>query len=116
MSSFRLYVLILCLLVIASSIYTLREWSLAYPKALGPALDARFRTQYKDDLIKSGADIALVGDSVLVYGVNPDQLAALTGQKIYKLAVPGSASAGWYLALKNIVVAVPHKPRYLVVT
>jgi hypothetical protein len=115
MSSFRRYLLILCLLVIASSIYIPRKWGLPYPKALGPTLNTRFHTQYKDDLAKSNADIALIGDSILVYGVNPDQMATMTGQKVYKLGIPGSASAAWYLALKNIIATAPHKPRYLVI-
>jgi hypothetical protein len=97
-------------------VYIPRKWGVPYPKALGPKLNASLVAQYKSDLNKSGADVALIGDSVLFHGVIPDQMATLTGRKIYKLGVPGTASAAWYLMLKNVIAAAAHKPRYLVVT
>ncbi|MGC1375427.1 MAG: hypothetical protein WA821_04340 [Anaerolineales bacterium] len=116
MSSFRRYLLILCLLAIATSVYIPLKWGLPYPKAPGPKLGASLVAQYKNELNKSDADLALIGDSVLFHGVIPDQMAALTGRKIYKFGVPGTASAAWYLMLKNVIAAAAHKPRYLVVT
>lgn len=116
MSSFRRYFLVFCFFATALSVYIMYKWDLPYPKALGPTLDTRFHVQYQDDLLKSNADIALLGDSILVYGVDPVQLASLMGRKVYKLGIPGSASAAWYLALKNIIATAPHKPRYLAIT
>lgn len=116
MNSFRRYALIVCILLVLSSIYLPGKLGVTYPKTLGPTLTTRFHEQYKLDLINSKADIALVGDSILRYGVDPNKLAELTGRNVYKLDIPGSASAAWYLAIKNVIAAVPQKPHYLVIT
>jgi hypothetical protein len=116
MLSFRRYAFLMFVLLLAATLYLPWRLGVAYPKTLGPTLTDPFHAAYKTGLVKSQADVALIGDSILHYGVDPARLAQLTGRKVYKLDIPGSASAAWYLAIKNVFAAVPHKPRYVIVT
>ena len=116
MNSFRRYAVLMVVLLVATTLYLPWKLGVTYPKPLGPSLTVRFKDGYKTDLIKSQADIAMIGDSILRYSVDPARFSELTGLKVFKLDIPGSASAAWYLAIKNVFAAVPHKPRYVLVT
>jgi hypothetical protein len=115
MNAFRRYLLALVILLVLTSVYVTVRFNLDYPKPLGPALDDRIHQRYVDGLRKSKADIVLIGDSILARGINSDQLEQLTGKKNYKLGIQGSASAAWYLALKNVVLAAKYRPSFVVI-
>lgn len=115
MSAFHRYLLTLFILLVLTSVYIPIHFNMSYPKPLGPALDDSIHQPYIDGLQKSKADIVLIGDSMLARGINPDQLEQLTGKKIYKIGIEGSASAAWYLTLKNVVLTAKHKPLFVVV-
>jgi hypothetical protein len=111
---FRYLLSLSVLLVITSFIIPLR-YDVSYPKKLGPKFNNEIRMQYQEDIVKKNANLVLIGDSVLVLSVVPHQLEQLTGESTYSLGIPGSASAVWYLAMKNIIATSPHKPRYVII-
>jgi hypothetical protein len=102
------------LLIITSLIIPMR-YDVSYPKKLGPKFNNEIRTQYLGDIIEKKANLVLVGDSILALSVNQEQLGQLTGESTYNIAIPGSASAVWYLAMKNIIAKSPHKPEYVII-
>lgn len=106
----------LLVLLILTSIGLPWRYQVAYPKELGPKLNNYIRLKYQEDLVAQQADLVLLGDSILVLSLDAEYLAELTGEKTFKIGIPGSASAVWYLALKNIIANSPHKPRYVLLT
>lgn len=115
MRLFYRYLLALGILLLVTSILIPIRYDVAYPKTLGPKLNNRMHTKYQNDIVNAGAELALVGDSILVTGVNPEELARLTGKRTVSLGIPGSASAVWYLMLKNNIIKVSQKPEYVLV-
>jgi len=78
---------------------------------LRPVVDER-GARFRDVLVQriSGRDAVLIGNSVLQKGVNVSQLCELTGKDITRVWSGGSASAWWYLAVKNVVLQADPKP------
>jgi hypothetical protein len=102
------------LLIITAFIIPMR-YNEPYPKLLGPKFNNDIRMQYQGDIVKKNANLVLVGDSVLALSIGAQQLEQLTGESTYSMGMPGSASAAWYLAMKNIIASSPHKPRYVII-
>jgi len=115
MRLFFRYILGLAVLLTMTSIVIPLRYDVSYPKKLGPKFNNEIRMQYQEDIVKNNANVVLIGDSVLAVSIDPDQLQQLTGENTYSIAIPGSASAVWYLALKNIIVKSPHKPQYVII-
>ena len=116
MRVFIRYLIILTVLLAITSIVIPRYYGITYPKALGPKFDSHhIRMQYQDDIVNKNANLVLLGDSVLITSVNENQLSQLTGQSTVNLGIPGSASAEWYLLMKNIIARSPVKPNYVIV-
>lgn len=107
---------LLLLALLAWTRYTLpARYDLEFPRAPGPAFDSQVRTVYIKALNEKKPEIVLLGDSTLQVGVDAPELARLTGKSTLNAAIPGSASALWYLILKNNIVDASHHPRYLIV-
>ena len=83
---------------------------------LRPSKDER-REKYRDALLRrvSGRDAVLVGNSVLQKGVDVGRLRELTGRDITRIWHGGSASAWWYLAVKNIILQAENRPDIAVI-
>jgi len=86
-----------------------------FKKTPGPLLDQQARTNFRLVLKDQTPDIVIIGDSYLETGIDRDYLSKLTDKKITKIAIPGSASALWYLLLKNNIVSANHKPTYVII-
>ncbi|HEY60218.1 MAG TPA: hypothetical protein G4N92_05995 [Anaerolineae bacterium] len=84
-----------------------------YPKALGPAFTKEIRKNIQVDIDEVKPEIFLLGNSVLNDGIDPEQFEALTGKKVLQYGIPGSASAYWYLVIKNNIVTASSSPEYL---
>jgi hypothetical protein len=56
----------------------------------------------------------LLGDSTLADSVDPDLLSAILDQKVYQIGYSGSASAVWYLIVKNNIITAATPPDHLV--
>ena len=115
MRLFFRYLLSLSVLLVITSLIIPWHYGVTYPKALGPKLDNHIHMQYQEIIVNNKADLVLVGDSVLATSVDSDQLTRLTGITNVSLGIPGLASAGWYLMLKNVIAKSPYKPAYVVV-
>jgi len=55
--------------------------------------------------------IVLLGNSIMDEGVDEKAFSKLTATQTIKIWDGGSASAWWYLALKNVIVEANHKPQ-----
>ncbi len=103
------------LLVTALSVLIPLRYGVTYPKPLGPSLDNYVRPKDFEEITTRQAEVVLVGDSILVLGIDPEELTRLTGRETYSMGTPGSASAVWYLSIKNVITKVPVPPKYVVV-
>ncbi|HEX6270251.1 MAG TPA: hypothetical protein VFZ43_08455 [Anaerolineales bacterium] len=115
MRSFLRYLLLLFILIVATWGRISHRYSLEFPRAPGPRFDSQVRKLYINRLQTDKPDMVMLGDSTLLDGVDPDRLSELTGMQISSYDVPGSASAYWYLVLKNNIVETEHKPRYVLI-
>ena len=114
----RLFLRYLFLLAFLTSItwVTIPNWlNIQFPRQPGPEFDKRARKSYITLLDEEKPDVVMLGDSTLMDGVDPDLLSELTGRKVSSYHAPGSASAFWYIVLKNNVVVAEHKPQAVVV-
>jgi hypothetical protein len=107
--------LILSIIMVATSIILPQSYGMEFPRAPGPELDKQMRRNYIDVLVEQKPEIVLIGDSTLVNGVDANLLAEQTGKSVYSIGIPGSASALWYLVLKNNIADSPYKPKYFLV-
>ncbi len=109
------YLISLMVLLVFTSVVIPWQYGITYPKPNGPKFDNHIHLQYQEFIVNNHANLVLLGDSVVVTSVDESQLARLTGQNTLNLGIPGSASAEWYLMLKNIIAKSPRKPHYVVV-
>jgi hypothetical protein len=107
--------LILAVILIAASIILPPIHGLTFPRHPGPTLDRQVRDNHLDYIEENQPQIVLLGDSTLVLGVDADALAEQTGKSVYSIGIPGSASALWYLLLKNNIAEASYKPEYVLV-
>jgi hypothetical protein len=108
-------------LLITLSSFFLLGWMLPqwlpihYPRALGPVFSAAVRTSYQEQIESEKPEVILLGNSVLKFGIDQPQFEQLIGRKTQKLGFPGSASAYWYLIIKNNIVTASTPPQYLII-
>jgi hypothetical protein len=105
--------LVFCTFLLSLAI-TYKE-HMVYPMSTSPKVDAGIRKNFLNDINKFHPDIVLLGDSMLENGVDVTIASTITGKKIEKISIPGSASALWYLILKNNIVKASTKPDYLAI-
>ena len=107
---------LLLLAILAWTRYSLPpRYGLQFPRSPGPVFSSQVRSVYIKELNKNRPEIFLLGDSTLLAGVDPQELSRLTGESTFSATIPGSASALWYLILKNNIVDASFHPRYLIV-
>jgi len=115
MRLFLKFSLILAAILIPASVLIPRAYGISFPRQPGPATDRQVRTHHIEYMDEHQPQIVLIGDSTLVLGMDPDLLAERTGRSVYRIGIPGSASALWYLLLKNNIAETTHKPEYVLV-
>jgi hypothetical protein len=87
----------------------------AYPDLPGPHLTPRIAREYLQEIKSRRPQILLLGDSMLTKDVDADLFQAQVGLDTYKLDVPGSASALWYLLLEHNILPTDEPPQTLVI-
>lgn len=107
--------LFLALIMVIASISILVQDGIGFPRDPGPALDNKVRGNYMEAIDENHPQIVLLGDSTLGASLDAEKLAEGTDRSVYSISIPGSASALWYLILKNNIAEASHKPGYLVV-
>jgi hypothetical protein len=115
MRFFLKFSLSLAIILIAASVFLLRSRGVAFPREPGPILDREVRFNHLQHINEYRPQIVLLGDSTLVLGVDPEALAEQTDKSVYSIGIPGSASALWYLLIKNSIAEAQHKPEYILV-
>lgn len=104
MRAFLRYLLCLVIFVGAFSAFILLRYGAAYPKPVGPSLDDDYKRLDATRIEETQPRVVLVGDSILALSVDPPGLAREMNVPVYGIGIPGSASAVWYLVIKNDVV------------
>jgi hypothetical protein len=115
MRSLLRYLLLFSIIIAITGVMISQWYGLDSPRAPGPRFDNRVRKLYIDRLERDSPDMVMLGDSMLLDGVDPGYLSELTGIQVSSFDVPGSASAFWYLVLKNNIVETEYKPKYVLV-
>jgi hypothetical protein len=96
--------------------WALPQWlPIHYPRALGPAFSADIRLTYQDQIESKKPEVVLLGNSVVNTGIDQSQFEQLTNRKTLKFGFPGTASAYWYLLIKNSIAISSTPPKYLLV-
>ena len=115
MRLFTRYLLWLLILTILVSFVIPIYFNVPYPKPLGPDFDPAARMDYRKDINEGQPGVVLLGDSILHYGIDPQDLEKRTNTPTYSISIQGSGSAVLYLVTKNEIAAAKSKPKYLVV-
>lgn len=115
MRFFLKFSLLLIVILIITSIILPVTYETSFPRDPGPTLDHQARTNHLKYIEENQSEIVLLGDSTLVLGVDANQLAEQTSKPVYSIGIPGSASALWYLLLKNNIADAGYKPEYVLV-
>lgn len=115
MRCFLKYLLALLALMSLMEVIVSLRYRLTFPRPAGPRFDRQVRKDYLNVLVEKRPDIVLLGDSTLIYGLDEESFSLSIGRPAYRLGIQGSASAFWYLVLKNNIVESPYKPPFLVI-
>ncbi|HVN15266.1 MAG TPA: hypothetical protein VMT73_05955, partial [Anaerolineales bacterium] len=86
-----------------------------YPHPPGPTFDKAVSKLYLHEIDNQHPAMVLLGDSLLTKDVDAPQIQNALGLSTYKLDIPGSSSALWYLITKSNIVPAGSPPRYLIV-
>lgn len=106
---------LLAVLLLASSFLLPVIFNGPWPHPPGPTFDRDVNRLYVREMKEQGAVIVLLGDSQLTKGVEKAPFQAQVGLPTYKLDIPGSSSALWYLVLKSNILQADPAPRVLVI-
>ena len=98
----------LYIVILANLFFWPPQGALVKRRAISPEASQKYEFREMIELAKP--QIVFIGNSTLREGVEPDQFSQLIGMKTINLVQDGSASAWWYLALKNVVLKTSHKP------
>lgn len=113
--TFKNYLYILVIVVILSWIVIPKYYGLPYVKNAGPILTDEIILDYQEHINETKPHVVLIGDSTLEDSINEALLTAELGYPTYRIGKPGSASAVWYLILKNQIATSDFKPKQLVI-
>jgi len=109
------YVSFLFVALLVSSGYIGYHHQKEYPRTLSLQFNRGINDEHLRALEKAKPDIVLIGDSTLHYGVDAAQFSEEININSYALAVPGSATAAWYLVMKNIILESPKRPSHVII-
>ena len=115
MRLFLRYLSLLFLFTLIAWVKIPQRYDVTFPREPGPEFNDRVRNIFTQKINTDQPDIVLLGDSTLQTGVDPALLSERTGLKTSRFDVQGSASAYWYLALKNNIANAKHPPQILVI-
>jgi hypothetical protein len=115
MRFFRKFIVLLAFIIAGTTIILPRFYVMSFPRNPGPELDRYARTDSIKYIEDNHPQLILLGDSTLIDGVDENLLAGKAGKSVYSMGKLGSASAMWYLLLKNNITQASYKPEYVVV-
>ena len=115
MRAFLRYLIVLTVIIMIGWLVIPQAYGVNFPRSAGPTFDRAVRYIYMHRIEDENPQIVLLGDSTLSDSINADLLGTLTGKKIAKFDVHGSASAYWYLILKNNIIEAENTPPVVVI-
>ena len=115
MRSLKYYLFFTLLLLILSSLIIPPYYGVPYLKSPGPLFDDSIDMTYQQHIVENVPSMVLLGDSTLEESIDESYLTELLGQETFRIGQPGSASAIWYLVLKNNIATSSVKPKHLVI-
>jgi hypothetical protein len=115
MRSFLRYLSLLSIMITFTWVAVPRRFDIEFPRQPGPDFDRQMRKTYINILDENKTDIVLIGDSTLRLATDPGLLSELTEKSVENIDFPGSASAFWYLVIKNNLVVAEHRPEAVVI-
>ncbi len=115
MRSLIRYLVFLAILLAVTWIKIPQRYEETFPRNAGPIFNREVRHVFKNWIEEDHPEIVLLGDSTLSDGVDADLLSGLTDKRVGKFDVHGSASALWYLILKNNIVIAENPPSVVVI-
>ena len=115
MKNFLRYFSLLLIAVVLLCFAAVRYGKIPFPGPIGPRFDADISMTQRDAITAQKPQIILLGDSMVEENVDTPALSEKLGQSVYTISYPGSASALWYLSIKNNIVLSPNKPPVLVI-
>jgi hypothetical protein len=115
MTPFPRYLLLLGLTLAAITILLTAGGRVPFPAQAGPDFSGKVAQTHINGIAEQRPELILLGDSIVEENVDTPALSGLLGRKVYTMSFGGSASALWYLALKNNILAAPYPPAQLVI-
>lgn len=109
------YLIVLGALVLASSLILPGFFNGPYPHPPGPVFDREVSHLYLREIEQQQPGIVLLGDSLLTKGVEKSVFQARLDIPTYKLDIPGSSSALWYLVVRSNILPAEPAPQMLVI-
>src|SRR5512139_3672477 len=109
------YTILLALLMLSTAVLLPSYFRGIYPHAAGPVFDKDVSRLYLHEIQRQNPQVVLLGDSMLTKGVDLQRFQERSGVPTYKLDIPGSSSALWYLVLKSNIVPANPAPRTVVI-
>lgn len=85
----------------------------SFPRSPAPQFSSTIRLDLQAPINAQKPQDILLGNSVIVNGLDGDQFQTMTGRRTLQFAFNGAASAYYYLILKNIIATAPVKPEYV---
>lgn len=115
MYNFRRFILLLSLALLAISFVLVKTRRVPFPGTPGPDFTPGVQTIHQEAISSLKPDLVLLGDSIAEENLDMNMISEQTGLQTYRMTFGGSASALWYLAVKNNIVTAAHHPQYLVI-
>jgi len=84
-----------------------------YPIPAQVKFDDYIRTDYRGRIDAEKPEVIILGDSA-VRNVDEDVFSNSAGRKTMLFSTPGSASAYWYLFIRNVLYPASHRPEYFI--
>ena len=85
------------------------------PSEQGPEKRRTLSATFRKELGVTAPEVVFLGNSVLAYSTDASLFTELSGRRAFCVSRGGSASAWWYLALKNVILKTPERPQWVVV-
>jgi hypothetical protein len=115
MKYFRRYFILFVITIALLSVLIVAGGQLEFPGQVGPHFDAKVDMTHRDGIAAEQPQLVLLGDSMAEENVDTPALSEALGQTVYTISYPGSASALWYLSIKNNITQSPYKPKALII-
>ncbi len=114
MSKFNFFLLGLAVVQLISVKWLPARFDFDYPRETIIQRDTAVDEELLSSVADKRPDIYLLGNSMVAEGIDEELFNSLVPGETYKLGIHGSASAVWYLVLKNVICTAEHHPRTVV--